>query len=51
VYEPTGLPHDAASLIFNLPDYCVINAHDLPDGGRRVEVEIDLADGDVVDHP
>jgi hypothetical protein len=39
VYEPMGLPRDAASLIFNLPDYRVIAAADVPRGGRRVEVE------------
>lgn len=39
MYEPTGLSRDAASLIFNLPDYRVIAATDLPEGGRRVVVE------------
>lgn len=37
--EPTRLSRDAASLIFNLPDYRVIDAIDLPDGRRRIEVE------------
>lgn len=37
--ESTRLPRDAASLIFNLPDYRVTDAVDLPDGGRRIEVE------------
>jgi transposase len=30
---------DAASLIFNLPEYAVIDAVDLPSGGRRVIVQ------------
>jgi transposase len=37
--EPTRPSRDAASLIFNLPDYRVIDAIDLPDGRRRIEVE------------
>lgn len=37
--EPTRPSRDAASLIFNLPDYRVITAIDLPDGRRRIEVE------------
>ncbi len=38
--QPTGLQRDAASTIFNLPNYRVINAVDLPDDvGRRVTVE------------
>lgn len=37
--EPTGSRRDAASTIFNLPDYRVIDAADLPDGGRRIMVE------------
>lgn len=36
--EPTCLQRDAASVIFNLPDYHVIDAVDLPLGGRRVIV-------------
>ena len=39
MYEPTRPARDAASLIFNLPDYRVIAAADLPGGDRRVEVE------------
>lgn len=39
MYEPTRPSRDAASLIFNLPDYRVIAAADLPGGDRRVEVE------------
>jgi transposase len=34
VIEPTGSLRDAASTIFNLPDYRVLNAVDLPDGER-----------------
>jgi len=37
--EPTGSQRDAASTIFNLPDYRVLAALDVPGGGRRVEVE------------
>ena len=36
--EPTVSRRDAASTIFNLPDYRVIDAVDLPEGGRRVTV-------------
>ena len=44
--EPTCLLRDAASVIFNLPDYRVIDAVDLPSGGRRVIVQADMvADG------
>ena len=39
MFEPTGSQRDAASTIFNLPDYRVIDAVDLPGGGRRVVVE------------
>src|SRR5690625_1360095 len=39
VNEPTGSQRDAASTIFNLPDYRVIEARDRPEGGRRVVVE------------
>src|SRR5450756_1334482 len=39
VFEPTGSQRDAASPIFNLPDYRVINALDVPGHARRVEVE------------
>jgi hypothetical protein len=45
VYEPMGLPRDAASLIINLPDYRVIAAADVPRGGRRVEVESTVLSG------
>ncbi|WP_369801474.1 transposase family protein [Brachybacterium sp. UMB0905] len=38
VYEGTGSQRDAASTIFNLPNYRVIDAVDLPDGGRRAVV-------------
>ena len=37
--EPTCSRRDAASVIFNLPDYHVIDAVDLPLGGRRVIVQ------------
>src|SRR5690625_1169244 len=39
VNEPTGSQRDAASTIFNLPDYRVIEAREWPEGGRRVVVE------------
>jgi transposase len=39
VFEPTGSQRDAASAIFNLPDYRVIDAVEDADGVRRVEVE------------
>ncbi len=42
MFEPTGSQRDAASAIFNLPDYRVIEAVDAlegADGLRRVEVE------------
>jgi transposase len=46
LFEPTGLQRDAASVIFNLPGYQVIDAVDLALGGRRVKVQpVDLADG------
>jgi transposase len=46
LFEPTGSPRDAASVIFNLPGYRVIEAVDLPLGGRRVKVQPDdIADG------
>jgi transposase len=46
VFEPTCSRRDAASVIFNLPGYRVVDAVDLPLGGRRVKVEpVDLADG------
>lgn len=44
--EPTCSRRDAASVIFNLPGYHVIDAVDLPSGGRRVVVQADtVADG------
>src|SRR5215213_4224221 len=39
VFEPTGSQRDAASAIFNLPDYRVIDAVCDAGGVRRVEVE------------
>jgi transposase len=39
VFEPTGSQRDAASAIFNLPDYRVVSAVEEPDGVRRIEVE------------
>ena len=39
MFEPTGLQRDAASAIFNLPDYRVLSAVDEDDGVRRIEVE------------
>ncbi|MGP9602914.1 ISL3 family transposase [Brachybacterium sp. AOP42-E1-35] len=38
MYENTGSRRDAASTIFNLPNYRVIDAIDLPDGDRRVVI-------------
>jgi transposase len=47
LFEPTGSRRDAASVIFNLPGYRVIDAVDLPLGGRRrVKVQpVDLDSG------
>jgi transposase len=46
VFEPTGSRRDAASVIFNLPGYRVIDAVDLPLGGRRIKIEpVGLDDG------
>ncbi len=39
MFEPTGSQRDAASVLFNLPDYRVLHAVDADDGVRRVEVE------------
>lgn len=39
MFEPTSPSRDAASLIFNLPDYRVTGVTDLPGGVRRVVVE------------
>ena len=38
MFEPTGSRRDAASTIFNLPDYRVIDAVDLPGWQRQVAV-------------
>src|SRR5699024_1023756 len=38
VNEPTGSRRDAASTIFNLPDYRVIEALELREGGRRAVI-------------
>ncbi|MGO4859649.1 ISL3 family transposase [Arthrobacter sp. 2MCAF14] len=43
--EPTGVAADAATSIFNLPDYRVISTSVSPDGGRRVIVETDQPPG------
>jgi transposase len=46
VFEPTGSRRDAASVIFNLPGYRVIEAVYLPSAGRRVKVQpVDLDQG------
>ena len=46
MFEPTGSRRDAASVIFNLPGYRVVDAVDLPLGGRRVKVvPVDFVDG------
>lgn len=37
--QPTGSQRDAASTVFNRPGYRVIEATDLPEGGRSVTVE------------
>ena len=39
MFEPTGSQRDAASALFNLPDYRAINVVEDPEGVRRVEVE------------
>ena len=39
MFEPTGSQRDAASTIFNLPDYRVLSAVDEDGGVRRIEVE------------
>ena len=38
MFEPTGSRRDAASVIFNLPGYRLIDAVDLALGGRRVKL-------------
>ncbi|BCW72563.1 hypothetical protein [Arthrobacter sp. NicSoilB8] len=43
--EPTGAASDAATSIFNLPEYRVISATVLDDGRRRVIVETDQPPG------
>jgi transposase len=46
LFEPTGSRRDAASVIFNLPEYRVVEAVDLRLGGRRVKVEpVEVEDG------
>ena len=39
MFEPTGSQRDAASTIFNLSDYRVLDALEVPGHARRVEVE------------
>ncbi|MDQ0618543.1 transposase family protein [Arthrobacter globiformis] len=43
--EPTGVASDAATSIFNLPDYRVTSVTVLDDGRRRVVVETDQPPG------
>ncbi|TAP38043.1 ISL3 family transposase [Arthrobacter sp. S39] len=43
--EPTGVASDAATSIFNLPDYRVISATVLDDGSRRIMIETDQPPG------
>jgi transposase len=46
LFEPMGSRRDAASVIFNLPGYRVVDAVDLRLGGRRVKVEpVEVEDG------
>lgn len=46
LFEPTGSQRDPASVIFNLPDHRVVDAVDLPLGGRRVKAQrVDLEAG------
>ena len=46
MFEPTGSRRDAASVIFNLPGYRVIEAVDLPLGGRGIKLQpVDLDGG------
>jgi transposase len=42
--EPTCSRRDAASVVFNLPGYRVVEAVDLPCGGRRVRVQADAVE-------
>ena len=39
--EPTCSWRDAASVVFDLPDYLAIDAVDLPSGSRRMFVQAD----------
>ena len=39
MFEPTGSQRDAASTIFNLSDYRVIDAFDVPGTVRQVEIK------------
>ena len=43
--EPTGVAAEAATILFNLPDYRVISTSLSSDGGRRVIVETDQPPG------
>ncbi|MDQ0240159.1 MULTISPECIES: ISL3 family transposase [Arthrobacter] len=43
--EPTGVAADAATILFNLPDYRVISTSLSPGGGRRVIVETEQPPG------
>ena len=45
MHENTGSQRDAASTIFDLPNYRVIDATDLPDGGRRVVITSTVTPG------
>jgi transposase len=45
VFEPTGSQRDAASAIFNLPDYRVTAVEEDAEGTRRIEVECTAAPG------
>jgi transposase len=44
VSNATGSSRDAASVLFNLPGYRVVEAVDLPDGRRRVLIEADAGE-------
>lgn len=45
MHESTGSQRDAASAIFNLPNYRVTDAIDLPDEGRQVVIESTVPPG------
>ena len=45
MYESTGPQRDAASTIFNLPNYRVVDAIDLSDGGRQVVIASSVPPG------